>query len=164
MNADSTPTDTRPQIGKLLEFEVGHAISEADLYEEADVHRQVEVVRQIRKSTKRSRAIVSLLDPQTGERFNRHLRHCARQLSAMQDRDVILQTLGELSDMDPKLHGCSRRRTSWNGCSSSGTRILRVPVSEGDVITSVRAELGWILEHASCIGRRNLRWETVIFE
>ena len=151
-----------PQIRKLLEFEVGHAISEADLYEEADVHRQVEVVRQIRKSTKRSRAIVSLLDPQTGERFNRHLRHCARQLSAMRDRDVILQTLGELSDMDPKLHRLLEKKNLLERMLEFGdAESFGLPVSEGDVITSVRAELGWILEHASCIGRRDLRWETV---
>jgi len=151
-----------PQIRRLLEFEVGHAISEADLFEEADVHRRVEVVRQIRKSTKRSRAVVSLLDPQTGDRFNRHLRHCARQLSSMRDRDVIQQTLGELSEMDPKLHRLlEKRNLRERMLEFEDHDSFDPPASEVEVVAFVRRELAWILDNTSRIGGRDLHWKTL---
>lgn len=160
LHPDRSPA---PQIRTLLEVEVQHAISEAALYEDADVLRRVEVVRQIRKATKRSRAIVSLLDPSTGDRFNRHLRHCARQLSSMRDRDVIQQTLGDLSEMDPKLHRLLRKKhLRERMLEFEESDSFEVPVAESTVIDNVRRELGWILENTSSIGRRDLRWKLLV--
>jgi CHAD domain-containing protein len=152
-----------PQIRDFLKIEIDHALAEASLFDQADVHRRIEVIRQIRKATKRSRAIVSLLDPNTGDRFNRHLRHCARQLSSMRDRDVIHQTLAELADMDPKLSRMlGKRHLHERMLEFEDSELFEIPVDEELVLDAVSREMAWMRSSITTIGRRDLRWKFLL--
>ena len=152
-----------PQITEFLRIEIDHAISEARLFEDADLHRRVEVIRQIRKATKRARSSVSLLDPTVGDRFRRHVRRCARALSAMRDRDVIQQTLRELSEEDPRVGEQLRKRHLYEKMmefeDSEPTEL--VPPDE-EVVDNVRKELEWIRARIPSMNRRELQWKSVI--
>ena len=152
-----------PQIRDFLKIEIDHALTEARLFDQADVHRRIEVIRQIRKATKRSRAIVSLLDPNTGDRFNRHLRHCARQLSSMRDRDVIHQTLAELAEMDPKLSRMlGKRHLHERMLEFEDSELFEIPVDEELVLDTVSREMAWMRSSVPSIGRRDLRWKFLL--
>lgn len=152
-----------PQIRSFLLIEIDHALNEARRFDDADLHERVEVIRQIRKATKRARSSVSLLDPTVGDRFRRHVRRCARELSAMRDRDVIQQTLRELADEDPMVGRQLAKRHLFEKMiefeDAEPTELLR---SDGEVVASVRKELVWIRERIPSMSRRELTWKSVI--
>ena len=148
-----------PQIRAFLETEIDHAISEARTFDDAALLRRVEVIRQIRKATKRARSAVSLLDPTVGDRFRRHVRHCARALSAMRDRDVIQQTLRELAEEDPQVGEQLRKRHLYERMMEFEDSEPTITVPSDEVIVQgVLEELLWVRQmpfHLLCIYYRD---------
>lgn len=152
-----------PQIREFMEVELDHAISEARLFEDADLVRRVEVVRQIRKATKRVRSAVSLLDPTVGDRFRRQVRHCARTLSSMRDRDVIRQTLLELADTDRKVSEQLAKRDLHVRLMETEDAEPGDPIlSDEKVVASVLRDLEGVRARIPTMHRRDLKWQAVI--